>query len=996
MARPDTPRTSVIVPARDSEATVAETLASLVAQTDDDWEAVIVDDGSRDGTPRILAGYAAREPRLRVVTADGEGVSAARNLGLAQARGRRILFLDSDDWIERDFLLRMNAALDESPGAVAAYCGYRRVTPGGALSPARLDDGPAEAPFETFARRCAVAVHAVLAERESLVRVGGFDTSLKTCEDWDLWQRLARTGGRWKKVDAALSYYRTSASSLTQDTAQMLADAKLVIARGFGEDPRVSDAAPDHRAGARVSEQGGPALAFANLALWCAAFEVGRGGGGAPPRDVLADLPPAPEFAHDSIQILFDGLMVGRRTAAERLAEDWPDYGASLTALVEALGAAWSDPVAARRVQYGLERTILDYDDLARPRRLALTLGVRVDLKRPRTIVPPPGVDRLYVYLCSGEEVLDLLDLGVLGPVTAAQWIDLSIARYGGRETVRYGGPAAVRRVALRKADRRIVRVARRLGRPGRSLLSAVEARLDTASHTARLKRLAAAAEAAAEAEPPPVGEPSAPSRARGAEGARVGDRRAFWERLFAEEDPWNYGSPYEQEKYRRQLALLPAGRLGLGLELACAEGRFTRTIAPRFERLIATDISQTALDRARAQCGGSPNVEFRRLDLVADELPGPLDALFCSEVLYYLSGVDELACVAGKLAAALKPGGVLVAAHAYVLKDDPSRTGFDWQNPFGARRIHEVLAATPGLALDAAIETELYRIDRFVRIAEGHPVPEPRVETLPIEAPIEAEVARHLVRGGALARRAELAAEERHARIPVLMYHAVAEEGPESLARYRVAPEMFREQMLWLRRNGYHAIGTEELLWFLERRHPFVGRPVLITFDDGLQSFADEAWPILRSHDLKAEVFVVTDLAGTSAQWDAAYGPPAALMAPETVRALGGEGALFGSHLATHRAADGLATRALAEELARSRAALGRWLGRPPLSLAAPFGLSDARLRQLARECGYKILFGARDGVASLEDDPLDLPRIEVRGDRPLGDFVQALEAAR
>ena len=347
-------------------------------------------------------------------------------------------------------------------------------------------------------------------------------------------------------------------------------------------------------------------------------------------------------------------------------------------------------------------------------------------------------------------------------------------------------------------------------------------------------------------------------------------------------------------------------------------------------------------------------------------------------------------------MADALKPGGRLLTAHAFVLQDDRSRTGFDWGHRWGARTIARVFAAVPQLALERSLHTELYGIDLFVRVDAPQPSREPTVEREPISAKIEIEVARHIVWDGAVARRAELATTEQHSQVPVLLYHRVASDGPTALARYRVSPAIFRSQMRWLRRSGYHSITSEELAWFLAHKHSFVGRPVAITFDDGYQDFAEAAWPILRRHDFRAEVFVVTDLAGQASTWDGQLGDPAPLMDSRTIAQLASEGASFGSHLASHRGADGLSTRELAEELIRSRAALQRWLGRPIESLAAPFGLTDERLRLLAADCGYRIGYGTHEGAAQLKSDPLDLPRIEVQGDWTLDTFIARLEACQ
>ena len=169
-----------------------------------------------------------------------------------------------------------------------------------------------------------------------------------------------------------------------------------------------------------------------------------------------------------------------------------------------------------------------------------------------------------------------------------------------------------------------------------------------------------------------------------------------------------------------------------------------------------------------------------------------------------------------------------------------------------------------------------------------------------------------------------------------------------------------------------------------------------MITFDDGFQDFADNAWPLLRDHDFTAEMFVVTDHVGGAAVWDAAYGTPTPLMDAATIARLSIEGVHFGSHLAGHRAVDSLSTDELAREMQRSRAALAEWTGKAPASVAAPFSITDRRFVPLAAECGYRVAFGSRCGAAHLSDQALDLPRIEVRGDMSIEAFAAAMEETR
>ncbi|WFU39382.1 trifunctional glycosyltransferase/class I SAM-dependent methyltransferase/polysaccharide deacetylase [Bradyrhizobium sp. CB82] len=969
------PRTSVVIAARDAEETIAETLGSLLAQSVSDWEALIVDDGSNDGTAAIVAEHAARDSRFRLLNCDGAGASSARNKGISNARGERILFLDSDDWIDRSFLARMNAALDLNSSAVAAYCNGCRVMPDGGETPVRVDPTIQDNAFERFARTCATFIHTVLVLKSAVAKVGGFETSLRTCEDWDLWQRIARCGGRWIHVDEKLSYYRISDRSLTQDVKRMLADAQVVIARGFSSDDRVGEPAPAHQAGASIA-YGTAAAAYAYFVLWCAGFDCGRRNASDPSLEALSDIPKTQASADDITTVLLDAVMVGARTVPAKLAERWPQYGNGVTSLISAIARAWNDRAAGRKCQYRFERKVLDYDDLSAPRVLTLTLGTRVDLRHISTIRPIGTIDRLYVYLCDGPRILTLVDIGVLGTVGRRFWITLAADGLVHLQIKDQIGNLVRAKIALHKRAGRL----RSFVRDGRD------------THRGRLRELDS--RASREARSLAIsGIPASSSRMRGAERSQEPGRKQFWEGLFEQEDPWNYGSPYEQEKYIRQLELLPDQPVENALELACAEGHFTRQLARRVKRLRAADISTKALDRARVRCNGHQNIEFAQLDLATDPLPQDIDLIVCSEALYYLDDEAELELVAKRLAQALRPGGYLVAAHAFVLKDNMSRTGLDWESPYGAETITRTIQGVPGLALDASIETELYRIDRFRRLRSGEATPDAQVKCAAVNAPIEVKVARSIVWGGAAARRFDVTQSERRAHAPVLMYHRIAAEGPGELARYRVSPDAFRQQMLWLRRNGYHTINSDQLAWFVANDHPFVGRPVLITFDDGYEDFAEHAWPILQANDFSAEVFVATDFVGKRAEWDAPLGEPASLLDMTGIAALAAEGVCFGSHLASHPRSEALATWNLAEELTRSRAQLEQWLGRPITSLAAPFGATDQRLEILAAECGYKTLFSTVSRAATLKDNLLNLPRIEVRGEFTLDAFARCLE---
>ena len=102
MEQTTTPKLSIIIPAYNVETFLPKCLDSVLAQNFTDWEAIIVDDGSTDGTGAICNDYAARDPRFKVIHSPNKGVASARNIGLDNATGEFLGAIDSDDWIEPD------------------------------------------------------------------------------------------------------------------------------------------------------------------------------------------------------------------------------------------------------------------------------------------------------------------------------------------------------------------------------------------------------------------------------------------------------------------------------------------------------------------------------------------------------------------------------------------------------------------------------------------------------------------------------------------------------------------------------------------------------------------------------------------------------------------------------------------------------------------------------------------------------------------------------
>jgi glycosyltransferase involved in cell wall biosynthesis len=200
---------SVIMPCYDSAAYLQQAMESVLEQSYRDVELVVVDDGSSDDSPAIAARLAQQHAgRVTLLRTHRAGPYPARNAGLARARGEFVAFLDADDYWSAQFLARLHLALRDSP-AVLAYCGWQNI---GATDrtnepyvPPDLEQGDK---LEQLLRAASPwPIHAALVRRAVIDQVGGFDTTLATCMDYDLWLRISASRPI-ARVPEVLAYYR--------------------------------------------------------------------------------------------------------------------------------------------------------------------------------------------------------------------------------------------------------------------------------------------------------------------------------------------------------------------------------------------------------------------------------------------------------------------------------------------------------------------------------------------------------------------------------------------------------------------------------------------------------------------------------------------------------------------------------------------------------------------------------------------------------------------
>jgi len=182
------PQVSVIIPTFNRGWIIKEAIDSVLAQDYKDFELIVVDDGSTDSTSEILAYY---ENDIKVLFQKNQGVSAARNRGIAKASGQFIAFLDSDDlWLPQklytqvEFFNQMQDALICQTEEVWIRKGIR-------INPKKRHKKPSGMIFEPSLELCLVSPSAAMIRRSLFDKVGEFDVTLPACEDYDLWLRIS-------------------------------------------------------------------------------------------------------------------------------------------------------------------------------------------------------------------------------------------------------------------------------------------------------------------------------------------------------------------------------------------------------------------------------------------------------------------------------------------------------------------------------------------------------------------------------------------------------------------------------------------------------------------------------------------------------------------------------------------------------------------------------------------------------------------------------------
>lgn len=188
---------SIVIPLYNKERQVGATMRSVLAQTYQDFEVVVIDDGSTDGSVAVVE--AIDDPRIRIIRQKNGGVSAARNTGIREAKGEFIAFLDADDEWKPEYLATQAGLIKKFPECSVYATNYEFKDQSGIVTPTILNNLPFDGQDGILANYFEVAscsnpplwTSAVMARKTALKSVEGFPDGIKSGEDLLTWARLA-------------------------------------------------------------------------------------------------------------------------------------------------------------------------------------------------------------------------------------------------------------------------------------------------------------------------------------------------------------------------------------------------------------------------------------------------------------------------------------------------------------------------------------------------------------------------------------------------------------------------------------------------------------------------------------------------------------------------------------------------------------------------------------------------------------------------------------
>ncbi|MDM9381603.1 glycosyltransferase family A protein [Chlorogloeopsis sp. ULAP01] len=228
------PKVSIIIPAYNAMTYLPETVESVLRQTFTDFEVLIVDDGSSDQIVQWVSEL--EDPRVKLISQENQGVSLARNTGIAYAQGEYVAFLDADDLWTPTKLEKQVICLDQNPSVGLVHTWMALIDCKGKSNGRVMTSNAEGNTWQQLLEKNMVACSSVMVRRCCLQNVGGFEPHLNFAEDWDMWIRIS-AHYHFAVIKEALYYYRQVPNSLSKNIRVLEQAFLFVIEKAFHSVP---------------------------------------------------------------------------------------------------------------------------------------------------------------------------------------------------------------------------------------------------------------------------------------------------------------------------------------------------------------------------------------------------------------------------------------------------------------------------------------------------------------------------------------------------------------------------------------------------------------------------------------------------------------------------------------------------------------------------------------------------------------------------------------
>lgn len=934
-------RLSVVIPAYNSATTIAQTLESLQAQTVPDWEAIVVNDGSTDETASIINQFAQQDARIRLINLPHQGVCTARNEGIRLTQADWLLFLDADDWIAATYMEKMLGKLADYPDSDVIHCSSVRVAADGTFYGEKHVPLAADL-FPELARYCPFSINACIVRKSLVLALDGFDSFFFNNQDWDLWQRIARTGAQFVAVPEVLAFYRMRHNSHSSDSIKRFTYGLRTLIQGHGPDPRVPNPHPAHANGMPAEQL--PSLKFL-LATWCAGTLLGVGKDARHILDLFEDEPVPALDPHTIAVCLLESLPVPTTLSPTILWKQWHEMEPWVDTFLAAMEAKSQAPLLADRVRVILDRLILQEAEAPFPLSLGKTCALCIDITEALVdLYFPAAVERAYCMIEAAGSPVGTLELPVCdGMLSAVVLADAIAANFSWKilghffeQTLYPTLTTADNFQAFHDENGWLLFLQQLWDRPGWSNADFYNPKTEDASpFYERIEHPELTLEVSESLPTLPVNAPEINVLVT-VGGAALG-----------------YVSVPVQDGRVTAQALRVALLLNAGTELCWAvvrEGLLGRPLAD------PTNLRQRLSEAAQQQPKNASMGKHFALNDSSDQVNGRLilgrrspatgtsDSRWAMLPAATATVLMEAAIATQEPIVQMPTAGVcprqVVYAPSWVASPLPSPSdacpGSHPKQPW----IRHLWKNT----ITAVKHQSQQLIDRSFGLKKPSP---------------EQHQPLHQDAGDPILTR----------QLAILKYPPIASVAPAQSPIRQVTTQALEGQLAYLREAGYYSVSLETWRRAVANRQPLPGRGVLLTFDDESLAFYTETFPLLQKYGFLATVFVVVDRIDQPG-----------LMNWQQLRQLQAEGIEVGSHSLSHRPLTGLSITEVVQEAARSRAVLSQELGKPVRSFAYPHGDYDAVVQHLIGACGYTFGFTHCSEPVHFQHPFLALPRIDMQ----------------